>query len=147
VTSPSVARFDGEAGALNGAGGTFPAPLYQKWFTEYSNVTHVNVNYQAIGSGGGIRGIQDQTVDFGASDAPMTDAQLQAAKGGQIFDIPTTLGAIVPTYNVPETTAQLNFTADTLAGIYLGTISTWDDPSWVGDTPYWRTCISSPPRG
>jgi phosphate transport system substrate-binding protein len=127
--------FDGEAQALNGAGGTFPAPLYQKWFGEYSNLTHVNVNYQAIGSGGGIKGIQDQTVDFGASDAPMTDAQLQAAKGGQIFHIPTALGAIVPTYNVPEATTQLNFSGDTLAGIYLGTISTWNDPMLVADNP------------
>ena len=112
--------FEGEASALNGASGTFPAPLYQKWFTEYSNLTHVNVNYQAIGSGGGIKGIQDQNVDCGASDAPMTDAKLQGAKGGQIYHIPTALGAIVPTYNVPEATTQLNFTGDTLAGIYLG---------------------------
>src|SRR5579859_2601456 len=74
--------FEGEAQALNGAGGTFPAPLYQKWFAEYSKLTHVNINYQAIGSGGGIKGIQDQTVDFGASDAPMTDDQIQGAKGG-----------------------------------------------------------------
>lgn len=126
--------YEGEAQTLNGAGGTFPAPLYQKWFAEYSKVTNVNVNYQAIGSGGGIKGIQDQTVDFGASDAPMTDAQLQAAKG-PIFHIPTALGAIVPTYNVPEATDQLNFTGDTLAGIFLGTISTWSDPQLVADNP------------
>jgi len=127
--------FEGEASALNGAGGTFPAPLYQKWFTEYSKITHVNVNYQAIGSGGGIKGIQDQTVDFGASDAPMSDTQLQAAKGGQILHIPTALGAIVPTYNVPEATTQLNFTGDTLSGIYLGNIQTWNDPLLVADNP------------
>src|SRR5712671_4720323 len=86
--------FEGEA-ALTGAGATFPAPLYQKWFDQYAKITHVNINYQAIGSGGGIKGIQDQTVDFGASDALMSDDQLQAAKGGPIFHIPTALGAIV----------------------------------------------------
>src|SRR5579859_1523512 len=127
--------FEGEAQSLNGAGGTFPAPLYQKWFQEYSNLTRVNINYQAIGSGGGIKGIQDQTVDFGASDAPMTDAQLAGAKGGQILHIPTALGAIVPTYNVPEATTQLNFTGDTISGIYLGTISMWNEPLLVADNP------------
>jgi phosphate transport system substrate-binding protein len=127
--------FEGEAQALTGAGATFPAPLYQKWFAEYSKLTNVNVNFQAIGSGGGIKGIQDQTVDFGASDAPMTDAQLQAAKGGQLFHIPAALGAIVPTYNVPEATSQLNFTGDTLAGIYLGNIQLWNDPLLVADNP------------
>src|SRR3979409_499713 len=81
--------FEGEASALTGAGATFPAPLYQKWFDEYSRLTHVNINYQALGSGGGIKGIQDQTVDFGASDAPMTAEQMQAAKGGALFHIPT----------------------------------------------------------
>jgi phosphate transport system substrate-binding protein len=128
--------FPGEAGTLNGAGGSFPAPLYQKWFTEYANLTHVNINYQAIGSGGGIQGIQSQTVDFGASDAPMTDDQLKAAKGGSIFHIPTALGAIVPTYNVPEVaSAPLNFTPDDLAGIFLGDIQMWNDPRLVGDNP------------
>src|SRR3981081_4062042 len=85
--------FEGEAGALTGAGATFPAPLYQKWFDEYSKLTQVNINYQAIGSGGGIKGIQDQTVDFGASDAPMSDDQMAAAKGGGIYHVPTALGA------------------------------------------------------
>src|SRR6266852_3514262 len=117
--------FEGEAGALTGAGATFPAPLYQKWFAEYSKLTHVNINYQAIGSGGGIKGIQDQTVDFGASDAPMTPEQMQAAKGGALFHIPSALGAIVPTYNVPEARdVQLNFTPDSLSGIFLGDIQT-----------------------
>src|SRR5216684_1596949 len=84
--------FEGEASALTGAGATFPAPLYQKWFDEYSKLTRVNINYQAIGSGGGIKGIQDQTVDFGASDAPMADDQLAAGTGGPIFHIPAALG-------------------------------------------------------
>lgn len=131
ITGP----FEGEAKSLNGAGATFPAPLYQKWFDEYSKVTGVQVNYQAIGSGGGIKGLQDQTVDFGASDAPMTDEQIQAAKGGELFHIPTALGAIVPTYNVPEVTEPLNVTGDTLAGIFLGTITTWNDPMLVADNP------------
>src|SRR5919201_5299530 len=111
--------FEGEAKALNAAGATFPAPLYQKWFDEYAKLTQVQVNYQAIGSGGGIKGIQDQTIDFGASDAPMTDDQLQAAKGGEIYHIPTALGAIVPTYNLPNLDTRLKFTGDTLAGIFL----------------------------
>jgi phosphate transport system substrate-binding protein len=125
----------GEAATLNGAGGTFPAPLYQKWFDEYVKVTRIQVNYQAIGSGGGIQGIQNQTVDFGASDAPMTDDQLQAARGGPIFHIPTALGAIVPTYDIPELSARLKFTGDTLAGIYLGDIARWNDPKLVADNP------------
>jgi phosphate transport system substrate-binding protein len=128
--------FEGEAGTLTGAGATFPAPLYQKWFSEYSNLTRVNINYQAIGSGGGIKGIQDQTVDFGASDAPMADADLTAARGGAIFHIPTALGAIVPTYNIPEAAStQLNFTGNDLAGIFLGDIQMWNDPRLVADNP------------
>jgi phosphate transport system substrate-binding protein len=93
------------------------------------------VNYQAIGSGGGIKGIQDETIDFGASDAPMTDDQLQAAKGGPIFHIPTALGAIVPTYNIPEVKTKLKFTGATLAGIFLGDIIKWNDAKLVADNP------------
>jgi phosphate transport system substrate-binding protein len=124
-----------EAKALNAAGATFPAPLYQKWFEEYSRLTQVQVNYQAIGSGGGVKGIQDQTVDFGASDAPMTDDQLQAAKGGALFHIPTALGAIVPTYNLPGVQTRLKFTGATIAGIFLGDITRWNDPLLVADNP------------
>lgn len=132
ITGP----FPGEAQSLNAAGATFPAPLYQKWFDEYNKLTNVQINYQAIGSGGGIQGIQQQTVDFGASDAPMTDDQLAAAKGGPIFHIPTGLGAIVPTYNIPEVgNAKLKFTGDTLAGIYLGDITKWNDSKLVADNP------------
>lgn len=105
--------FEGEAQTLTGAGATFPAPLYQKWFAEYSKLTNVNVNFQAIGSRGGIKRIQDQTVDFGASHAPMTDAQVQAAKA----------------------TTQLYVTGDTLAGIYPGNIQMWNDPLLVTDNP------------
>src|SRR5712691_6582063 len=143
AASPSAAAasvsisgpFPGEARSLNGAGATFPAPLYQKWFDEYSKVTQVQVNYQPIGSGGGIKGLQDQTIDFGASDAPMTDEQIQAAKGGEVFHIPTALGAIVPTYNLPNVSAKLKFTGDTLAGIFLGDIQKWNDPKLVADNP------------
>ena len=124
-----------EAKSLNGAGATFPAPLYQKWFDEYAKITQVQVNYQAIGSGGGIKGIQDQTIDFGASDAPMTDEQLAAAKGGPIFHIPTALGAIVMTYNIPNVKTKLKFTGATIAGIFLGDISKWNDPKLVADNP------------
>ena len=127
--------FAGEARSLNAAGATFPAPLYQKWFDEYSKLTQVQVNYQPIGSGGGIKGIQDQTVDFGASDAPMTDDQLKDAKGGEIFHIPTALGAIVPTYNIPNVDAKLKFTPETIAGIFLGDIQKWNDPTLVADNP------------
>jgi phosphate transport system substrate-binding protein len=124
-----------EAKSLNAAGATFPAPLYQKWFDVYAGLTQVQVNYQAIGSGGGIKGIQDQTIDFGASDAPMSDDQLQAAKGGPIFHIPTALGAIVATYNIPEVKTRLKFTGATIAGIFLGDITRWNDPKLVADNP------------
>ncbi len=127
--------FPGEAQTLNGAGGTFPAPLYQKWFDAYARLTTVQVNYQAIGSGGGIQGIQNQTVDFGASDAPMSNEQLQAARGGPIFHIPTALGAVVPTYNLPNQPERLKFTGDTLAAMYLGDIVKWNDPRLVADNP------------
>jgi len=127
-----------EAKSLTGAGGTFPAVLYTKWFSEYAKLTGVQVNYQAIGSGGGIKSISDMTVDFGASDAPMKDDQLAATKGGALLHIPTTMGAVVPTYNIPELSKSkkvLRFTADTLAGIYLGEITKWNDPKLVADNP------------
>ncbi|MFN0073502.1 MAG: phosphate ABC transporter substrate-binding protein PstS [Chloroflexota bacterium] len=126
--------FAGEAQALTGAGATFPAPLYSKWFNDYERLSSVKVNYQAIGSGGGIKAITDKTVDFGATDGPMTDDQLQAA-GAPILHIPTALGAVVATYNVPELTTPLKLSADTLAGIYLSEIKKWNDPKLVADNP------------
>jgi phosphate transport system substrate-binding protein len=138
ATAPTISisgAYEGEAKSLNAAGATFPAPLYQKWFDEYSKLAGVQVNYQPIGSGGGIKGIQDQTVDFGASDAPMTDEQLQTARGGELVHIPTALGAIVPSYNVPGVNAKLKFTGETLAGIFLGDITKWNDPKLVADNP------------
>jgi phosphate transport system substrate-binding protein len=112
--------------------------LYTKWFSEYAKLTGVQVNYQAIGSGGGIKSISDQTVDFGASDGPMTDDQLAAAKGGRILHIPTAMGAVVPTYNLPELAgakSPLRFTPDMLAGIYLGEILKWNDAKLVAENP------------
>jgi phosphate transport system substrate-binding protein len=128
----------GEAKSLTGAGATFPTVLYTKWFSEYAKLTGVEVNYQSIGSGGGIKSIGDMTVEFGATDGPMTDEQLAAAKGGKILHIPMALGAVVPTYNLPEisTAAEaLHFSADTLSGIYLGDIIKWNDPKLVADNP------------
>jgi phosphate transport system substrate-binding protein len=127
--------FEGEARGLNGAGATFPAPLYTKWFEEYRKLTGVEVNYQAIGSGGGIKAIADQTVDFGATDGPMTDDQLKAA-GAEILHIPMTLGAVVPISNIPELQGQaLRFSGETLAGIFLGEITQWDDAKIKADNP------------
>jgi phosphate transport system substrate-binding protein len=129
------APYEGEAKTLNGAGATFPAVLYTKWFEEYFKLTQVKVNYQSIGSGGGIKSVSDMTVDFGATDAPMTDEQLRAAKGGEILHIPAALGAVVPTYNLPGMSGQIRFTGDTLAGIFLGEITKWNDPKLVADNP------------
>jgi len=112
---------------LTGAGATFPFPIYSKWFADYAAKTNVKINYQSIGSGGGIRQLSEQTVDFGASDAPMSDAELAKAKGGAIFHIPTVLGAVVVTYNVPELTRPLRLDGPTLADIFLGKITKWND--------------------
>jgi phosphate transport system substrate-binding protein len=128
----------GEAKSLTGAGATFPAVLYTKWFSEYAAKIGVQVNYQSIGSGGGIKSISDKTVDFGASDGPMTDEQLAAAKGGKLLHIPMTMGAVVPTYNIPELSKSkkvLKFTAETISGIYLGDITKWNDPKLVAENP------------
>jgi phosphate transport system substrate-binding protein len=120
---------------LNGAGATFPNPMYSKWFSEYHKVhSDVQVNYQAIGSGGGIRQVLSGTVDFGASDMPMTDKQLQEAKT-KILNIPTVLGADVPAYNIPGVTAELKFTPEALAGIFLGKISKWNDKAITSANP------------
>ncbi len=112
---------------LNGAGATFPYPMYSKWFSEYHNAhPEIQINYQSIGSGGGIRQVLAGTVDFGASDGPMTDEQLAQAKV-KILHVPTVLGAVVPAYNVPGVSAEVNFTPDVLAGIFLGRITNWND--------------------
>jgi len=120
---------------LNGAGATFPNPMYQKWFSEYHK-THpeIQFNYQSIGSGGGIRQVLAQTVDFGASDGPMTDQQLAEAKT-KILHIPTVLGAVVPAYNIPGVNTELKFTPEALAGIFLGKITSWNDPAIAKANP------------
>jgi phosphate transport system substrate-binding protein len=124
---------------LNGAGATFPNPIYQKWFSEYHKVhSDVQVNYQSIGSGGGIRQITEATVDFGASDMPMTDDQLKAAQAKlntKVLNIPTVLGADVPAYNIPGVSAELKFTPEILAGIFLGRINNWSDPAIAKANP------------
>lgn len=114
---------------LNAAGATFPYPMYSKWFDLYKQAhPNVQINYQSIGSGGGIRQLIDKTVDFGASDGPMTDEQLKQSSV-PILHFPTVMGADVPSYNVPGVSAQLNFTPDALAGIFLGKITKWNDPA------------------
>jgi phosphate transport system substrate-binding protein len=113
---------------LNGAGATFPYPIYGKWTTDYAAKTGIKINYQSIGSGGGVRQIREQTVDFGASDAPMSDEEMASAKGGPIMHIPTVLGADVVTYNLPEVTQQLKLSGEVVADIFLGKIKKWNDP-------------------
>src|SRR5215208_3102475 len=123
--SSSARRNPAAAGALTGAGATFPNPIYTKWFDAYNKETGVRINYQSIGSGGGIRQFTQGTVDFGASDAPMTDAQMAAVKGN-VQHIPTVLGAVVATYNLPSVgKTPLRFDGATLADIFLGRIIRW----------------------
>ena len=120
---------------LNGAGATFPYPMYSKWFSEYHKLhSDVEINYQSIGSGGGIRQVLAGTVDFGATDGPMSDDQLSQAKV-KILHIPTVLGAVVPAYNVPGVSGEIKFTPQALAGIFLGKITTWNDPAIAKPNP------------
>ena len=123
-----------QAQKITGAGATFPYPIYSKWFSEYS-AAHpgVEINYQSIGSGGGIRQVTAGLVDFGASDGPMTDEQLAASKV-KLIHIPTVLGAVVPIYNVPGA-SDLKFSSDVLADIYLSKITSWNDPRIAKDNP------------
>jgi phosphate transport system substrate-binding protein len=120
---------------LNGAGATFPNPIYSKWFAEYG-AAHpgVQINYQSVGSGAGIQQASNGIVDFGATDGPMTDAQMESAKV-KLFHIPTVLGAVVPTYNLPGITADLKFSGDVIADIYLGKITSWKDPRIAAMNP------------
>jgi phosphate transport system substrate-binding protein len=121
---------------FTGAGATFPFPLYSKYFAEYKKIANVEVNYQSIGSGGGQKQILAQTVDFGASDSPMKDADLATAPGGnKILHVPTALGAVVAAYNIPGVTTSLKFTGPVLADIFLGKIKTWNDPALVKLNP------------
>jgi len=120
---------------INGAGATFPSPIYSKWFDEFHKSNGAQINYQPVGSGAGIRQVTDGTVDFGASDGPMNDEQIKAYRtknGSGILHFPTVLGAAVPTYNIPGVSEALNFTPEALAGIFLGRISKWNDPAIAG---------------
>jgi phosphate transport system substrate-binding protein len=119
--------------SLTGSGATFPALLYQKWFQEYQGKTGVQINYQAIGSGGGIKEITSHIVDFGASDAPMTDNEVAAAPG--ILHVPTVAGAVVLAYNLPGAGTNLRLTGDTIANIFLGKITKWNDPAIAASNP------------
>jgi phosphate transport system substrate-binding protein len=126
---PAVAQH------LTGAGGTFPNPIYQRWFTEYGQ-SHpgVQINYQSVGSGAGIRQISQMIVDFGATDGPMNDKQLAESKQ-KLIHIPTVLGAVVPAYNLPGVNTELKFSGDVIADIYLGKITKWNDPRISRDNP------------
>lgn len=124
---------------LNGAGATFPYPIYSKWFSEYHNLhPEVQFNYQSIGSGGGIRQVIAGTVDFGATDGPMNDQQLaeaQKALGTKVLHLPTVLGGVVPAYNIPGVSAELKFTPEALAGIFLAKITKWNDKAIASANP------------
>jgi phosphate transport system substrate-binding protein len=123
---------------INAAGATFPYPMYSKWFDEYHKKADAQINYSSIGSGGGIAQVTAGTVDFGASDGPMTDQQIKAfqdKRGSAILHFPTVLGAVVPTYNIPGVTGSLDFTGEALAGIYLGKITKWNDPEIAKANP------------
>jgi phosphate transport system substrate-binding protein len=132
-----VAFVAATAGAqqINGAGASAPAPMYAKWFSDYSAAhSNIKINYQSIGSGGGIRQVTEGTVDFGASDGPMSDEQLSQSKI-KIVHIPTVLVAVVPVYNLPGVSQELKFSQDAIAGIYLGKITTWNDPYIAKENP------------
>jgi phosphate transport system substrate-binding protein len=124
---------------INGAGASFPYPIYSKWFDVYHQKNgNIQFNYQSVGSGAGIKQVTEGTVDFGATDGPMNDEQIKAfqtKRGSDILHFPTVLGAVVPSYNVPGVTGALNFTPEALAGIYLGKITKWNDPAIAGPNP------------
>jgi phosphate transport system substrate-binding protein len=120
---------------IDGAGATFPYPIYSKWFSEYNKLhPDVQINYQSIGSGGGIRQLTNETVFFGASDGPMTEEQLKAAPG-HVMHFPTVLGGVVPVYNIPDFHSELRFSGTTLANIYLGKITKWNDAAIAAENP------------
>ena len=134
LAGPAWAQSSGPV-LLNAAGATFPYPIYSKWFDVYHKLhPDIQINYQSVGSGAGIRQVLEGTVDFGASDGPMSDEQLAQAKI-KILHFPTVLGADVPTYNLPGTNAELNFSRQALADIFLGKVTKWSDPAITGPNP------------
>src|SRR6185312_14514822 len=121
--------------SLQGAGASFPNPLYQKWLSEYAKLhPNVKIDYQSIGSGGGIKQLKEQTVDFGASDAPMKDEDLKSAPG-EVLHVPTVLGAVVITYNLEGVSQPLRFSPEVIADIFLGKTKKWNDPKIAADNP------------
>jgi len=138
ISAPSGTKAAGTV-LITGAGATFPYPMYSKWFDVYHKLhPDIEVNYQSIGSGGGIRQVMEGTVDFGASDGPMNDEQVKQFKdkrGTDILHFPTVLGADVPCYNIPGINEELNFTPEALAGIFLGKITKWNDPELIKANP------------
>ena len=131
----TAAIAEGGQVLLNAAGATFPYPIYSKWFDQYHQAhSNVQINYQSIGSGGGIRQLLDKTVDFGASDGPMSDDQLKTATV-PILHFPTVLGAAIPSYNVAGVQGDLNFTPEALSGIFLGKVTKWNDPAIASANP------------
>ncbi len=135
ATGTEASQSGGEAVAINGAGATFPNPIYSKWFSDYNKLhPNVRINYQPIGSGGGIRQLSSQTVFFGATDGPMTEEQLKLAPA-PILHFPTVLGGVVPVYNVPNVSAELRFSGATLADIFLGKVTRWNDPQLAKTNP------------
>lgn len=120
---------------LLGAGATFPYPLYARWFNAFAQDSGVRINYQSIGSGGGIRQLTAGTVDFGATDVPMTDSEIAAVPGGEVVHIPTVLGAVAITYNLPDVEPPLRLAPDVLADIFLGRITRWNDPRLAAINP------------
>jgi phosphate transport system substrate-binding protein len=135
VSLAAAVSLAASAETINAAGATFPAPIYQKWFEEFHKAHgDIQINYQSIGSGGGIRQLTEGTVDFGASDMPMTDEQLSKVNKFKVLHFPTVLGGIVPTYNVAGS-PDLKFSGATLAGIFLGAIKKWNDPALKKDNP------------
>lgn len=133
--STSSAQSTSIGADLNGAGSTFAAPIYNKWVNDYAPKFGVKINYQPIGSGGGIKQLQEQTVDFGGTDAPMTSAEMAGAKGGPVLHIPTVIGSVVITYNVPSITTPIKLTGPVIADIFLGKISKWNDPRLASLNP------------
>ena len=133
LLAASLAGTVAAADQVTGAGATFPAPIYQKWFQEFNKLhSDIAINYQSVGSGAGIKQLTDGTVDFGASDMPMTDEQLGAIKVKPLH-FPTVLGGVVPTYNLPGVSQDLKFSGEALAGIFLGTITKWNDAALMKD--------------
>ena len=137
IALSAAALLSGGASAqsvdLTGAGATFPYPIYSKWFADYADRTGVKINYQSIGSGGGIRQLSEGTVDFGASDSPMSNDEMSKAKGGAVLHFPTVMGAVVITYNLPAVNKPLNLSGDVIADIFAGKINKWNDARIEGE--------------